>query len=464
MWVTNTGSFAWDKTTGNAGLEFPQGSGRTAVFAAGLWLGGMVGGATRVVVAEYSDEYGPGAMVGGQADNPNRPEYKVYKLNRVYPSPALRDAALADYEAGAEPHGAPDVEVQPDGSLNIPGHQMLWAVYNDADLSNHNSRAGSTPPLGVEVQQTTFGFNLLGPLGQTVFSKFRIINKGGNTITDMYLSLWSDPDLGGFTDDLVGCDVGRNLGFCYNATNNDAMYGSAPPAVGYDLLQGPNVGGLPLPMTSFNKYINGTDPQNFTMTYNYMRGLNPDGTPLINPVTSQVTTYAVSGDPVTGTGWLDTNPSDRRLAVSSGPITMAPGDMQEIVVAIIIADGASRLSSISLLRSFDDQVQAIFDGGLEVVGVSGGSRSGLDLRAWPNPGRSAEFGFVLPTAGQVRVSVHDLAGRRLSLLADGELPAGPQLLHWDGRRNDGVRAGSGVYFVRVVTPAGAAQLRFVRLE
>ena len=35
MVVTNTGSFAYDKGTGNAGLEFPKGTTKTAVFAAG---------------------------------------------------------------------------------------------------------------------------------------------------------------------------------------------------------------------------------------------------------------------------------------------------------------------------------------------------------------------------------------------------------------------------------------------
>ncbi len=51
MFVTNTGSFAWDKATGNAGLEFPRGSGKTAVFASGLWLGGLVGGQLRVALS-----------------------------------------------------------------------------------------------------------------------------------------------------------------------------------------------------------------------------------------------------------------------------------------------------------------------------------------------------------------------------------------------------------------------------
>ncbi len=372
MWVTNTGSFAWDKTTGNAGLIFPKGTTKTAVFAAGLWLGGMVNSTLRVAISEYSDEYGPGSAAGGVPDDPSKAEYKVYKLDRVYANSAARDAALADYNAGAVPHGAPVVTVLPDGSLggddpNTPeiegmiGDQMMWAVYNDLDPGNHTNRAGSTPPLGVEIQQTTFAFKRTGALGNTVFLKYKIINRSSSTIDNMFVSQWSDPDLGGFTDDLVGCDISRSLGFVYNATNNDGQYGGQPPSVGYDFFKGPIVGGAPLPMRSFNKYINGTDPNTAQKVYNYMQGLDADGNVLINPVTGQPTTFFVSGDPVTGSGWLDTNPADRRLMLSTGPFSMAPGETQEVVAAIVVGQSSNRLSSISLMKFYDDIAQSAFE-------------------------------------------------------------------------------------------------------
>ena len=136
MVVKNTGSFAYDTETGGAGLEFPKGTGKTAVFAAGLWMGALVNGGVRVSVAEYSDDFKPGAVVGGVPENPDDPALKVYKLNRVYLNAdgidaATRDAALADYNAGAVPRGAPPVTVLPDGSLSIIGDQMLWSVFND---------------------------------------------------------------------------------------------------------------------------------------------------------------------------------------------------------------------------------------------------------------------------------------------------------------------------------------------
>lgn len=397
MWVTNYGSFAWDLATGNSGLVYPRGTDRTAVFASGLWLGARVGlppGNERTVVAEYSQEYGPGTMVGGTFDDPNRPEYRVYKVVRWTGDPSdttrvnrsaedLAADPLADplvhhswseYIAGAKPYGAPTrmwdlpdpnnpgMTVQVEGP-DVLGDQMLWSVYNDADASRHTNDAGGSTPLGIEVQQSTFGFNRQGALGLTVFVRFQFINKGANQLDSMFVSLWSDPDLGGFTDDLVGCDTTLSLGYVYNANNADQIYGASPPAVGYDFFLGPtNALGDTLPLTSFNKYINGTDPSSTDETYNYMRGLMPDGSPVVDP-DGQTTVFFHAGDPVQGTGWLDSNPADRRFMMTAGPFSMAPGDTQVVVGAILIGQGNDRLSSISALKFNDTFAQDAFDRG-----------------------------------------------------------------------------------------------------
>jgi hypothetical protein len=399
MWVTNYGSFAYDILTGNAGLVYPKSTTKTAVYASGLWLGAQVGSEIRIALVDYSSEYGPGKMVGGTFDNPNRPQYRVWKVSRntgslmgdgrtledtshveragTYPEDPLVHHSWSEYMAGAAPYGAPwrlhrfpyqDVTAPADtDSVSVPGpdvigDQMLWCVYNDADVDLHNNNAGSTVPLGVEVQQTTFAFNRQGPLGNTIFVKLKFINAGGANLTNMYASLWSDPDLGGFTDDLVGVDTTLSLGYCYNATNNDQQYGSAPPAVGYDFFLGPvNGAGDTLGVVSFNKYINGTDPGSFAETFNYMQGLLPDGSILTDPTTGDPINFFHPGDPVTGRGWLDSNPADRRFLLNSGPFSMAPGDTQEVVGAIIVGQGRNRLSSVAALKFFDVFAQDAFD-------------------------------------------------------------------------------------------------------
>ena len=399
MLVSNIGSFAFDGT--NAALEYPKGSGKTAVFAGGLWLGGQINGVTKVAITAYSNEWFPGPIgPGGVPANPTDPIHRVYNLQRVYADAGQRDADLAAYTAGAVPYGADPVTVQPDGSLNILGDQQTWAVYNEADSvlkATSEEDAGHTGPLGIEVQQTIFAFNRQGALGQTIFMRFRMINKGGNQIDSMFVSVWSDPDLGEFTDDLVGCDVSRSLGYVYNATNDDAIYGTAPPAVGYDFFKGPTgYQGQELGLTSFNKYSNeaGGDPDQFVQVYNFMRGLNRDGTPVINPVTNQVTTFVVDGDPVSASGWLDASPADRRLMLSSGPFQMAPNDVQEVVVALVIGDCGERLKSINSLRFFDSIAQSAFDQNFDLApppnppAVTATAGEGSAILSWDNSSES----------------------------------------------------------------------------
>ncbi|MEE8404903.1 MAG: hypothetical protein V3S17_05895, partial [candidate division Zixibacteria bacterium] len=98
-------------------------------------------------------------------------------------------------------------------------------------------------------------------------------------------------------------------------------------------------------MTSFRKYINGTDPRTPFESYNYMRGLNSDGTPLPNG-----TRFALPGDPVTGIGDIDANPCDRRMMASFGPFDFAPNDTQQIIIKIAVGQGEDHLSSVTSLK------------------------------------------------------------------------------------------------------------------
>jgi len=402
MWVTNVGSFAWDIGTGLPGLIYPKGSDQRAVFAAGLWIGAKVGGQTRVTVGEYSQEYGPGRIVGGFPDDPSRPEYVVYKVAAYAGDPQdtahversagelaadpnldpLLHHSWSEYLTGAAPHGAPvRVHRLPDTStpdpsdlVDVPGpdvrgDQMLWAVFNDADPSLHGNDAGGTSPLGVEVQQSFHTFAATGVLGSTVFLEFKIIHKGSSVLDSAFVALWVDPDVGGFTDDLAACDTLAGRGYAYNATNTDATYGASPPAVGVDLLRGAIVAGDTLGLYAFNSFVNGTDPTTPEQSYNYMQGLEAGGTTRINPTTGGPTRYMFSGDPVAGSGWLDTSPGDKRILLSTGPFTMVPGDTQAVLLALVIGQTCDRLASVTKLRLFDDFVQRTLDAGFGGLGL-----------------------------------------------------------------------------------------------
>lgn len=332
MFVTNEGSFAYDNGTlfGKAdGLYYPRGTDLSALYAAGIWLGGVVGSDMRVSLAEYSHTYVPGPMAGGTF-LPDQPEFKVYKIFKSLKEQGFYDQPRPVGDPEAEEqwddyHNWPTADGAPvdcDGNPLIIGEQTSWCVFNDADPSAHTNSSGSAQGLGVEIQNTAYAYNLPGPLGMTVFMKYLLINKSGHGIDEMYTSFWADPDLGAANDDVAGADSTLSLGYCYNATNGDNRYGSAPPAVGFCVVQGPSIPApgdsayimghwrpdlRNLPLTSFVKFINGTDPDNARETYWYMQGLEAKnaGAPIVDPTNGFVTTYMFSGDPALGTGWLD---------------------------------------------------------------------------------------------------------------------------------------------------------------
>ncbi len=387
MFVTNHGNFGRDLggVFGNDyGTYYPyvtdsqiqNGSlDKSIVYASGLWIGAIDSATnqTRVIVAEYEDEYVPGPMVGGEA-LPDDPRFKIYKLYKD----SLAENPNDDYLNWPIADGAPwKIDTLTGDTIpDMVGDQMLWAVYNDADSAQHGNDAGKTLPLGIEVHQTTFAYKRTDPLGNVIFIRLRVFNKGANTLRDCYFSLWADPDLGGFTDDLVGCDTNLSVGFCYNGDNNDNQFGSSPPCVGYDFFQGPLIetgnatdtarmwgniyeGYVNLGMVSFNKYINGTDPDNYQETYNYMKGLNRNGSDYT--YNGIPTKYFVSGDPVLGTGDLDFVPADRRFMLSTGPVTFRPGDSTEILAAIVVGRATNRLSSIAFMKYNDKFAQDAYE-------------------------------------------------------------------------------------------------------
>src|SRR5262245_20594508 len=151
--------------------------------------------------------------------------------------------------AGAAPYGAPwrlyrldnTATAAAGDSVDVPGpdvlgDQMLWCVYNDADPALHDVYGGRTAPLGIEVRQTSFAFNRPGPLGNTVFLRYDLRNLGGNALTDLHTVMWGDIDIGFTHDDLAGCMASRSLGYMYNTSGTDGIYGAAVPALGFDLL------------------------------------------------------------------------------------------------------------------------------------------------------------------------------------------------------------------------------------
>jgi len=395
--VTNLGSLGFDVVNQDGGLFYPRESTLAVLFASGLWLGANVAGQPRLAIAEYSQEFRPGRVVSGVPENPAAPELVVWKVVRWSGSPEdtshlvrtpshpfedpLAHHSWSEYMAGAVPRGAPwklhrlPVTWTPDptDSVDVPGpdvagDQMTWCVFNDADPTAHQSDNGLTLPLGAEVQQTVFGFDDPGPLGDVAFVHWRVRNASGTTWSGLRPAYWADPDIGGspgFTDDKVGADSARTMAVAYNGDAVDGGYGTAPPALGALLLPASPTPapGDPPPFHAFAGFVNGTDPQNSGETFALLAGLSRDGTPRVDPIRDGPTRFHWGGDPLLGQGWLDPAGADKRFLAAGPPRDVAPGETYEFWVAIVIAPEPGVREAVAALRCRADVVRAAYASG-----------------------------------------------------------------------------------------------------
>jgi len=442
--IKNDGISDIDAAQANSGLIYPRGSGKAAIYISGLLWGARIDGDPQVRVggSAYRTGLKPGKIVGStgnwSAEDPDLPKNRIYRVrpdvipdngprSETYRVPDLTGYAFeennsatailaqyyTDWNEWPATDGAPYNDVDGDGSYNpavdIPGFpgadQTIWYVANDLDKDQANFLYG-TDPLGVEMQATFWAYAQQGALGNMFFRKYTLINKSDNTFKDMYVSMFSDPDVGNSVDDFAGCDTELSLGYAYNANASDPTYSPLPPpAAGFDFFQGPVVDGVAgqdlnnngiddasdfaisngkkiagkvnLPMTAYYYFARGDaavtdptqgDPQGSTQFYRFFQGkIGISGETFVDPNTGLQTTFALSGDPQTRTGWTDGQllpAGDRRIGMASGPFNMAPGDTQEVVVAEIVAGaqpGVDRLAAVGLLKFYDKQAQLAYD-------------------------------------------------------------------------------------------------------
>ena len=425
-WIKDNGESA-HTPGGDSGGIYPRGT-AAAIYLDGILVGGYQNGYLKVSGQIYTVGTERGYILNGehitQSKDPRVRLYRIRKdwktltanqvrqgaaeLNEVTPGQVtdgqiqtILDQYKKDWEEWPTEIGAPYYDLNDNGVYEpelgeTPGianaDQVVWFVITDANPSTTRDLYG-TDPIGIEIQTTLWAYNQPGAgLGQIVFKQLRLINKGDGDLLDAYISLWSDPDCGNYSDDLVGVDVDKSLMYVYNGAVDDDQYapfGLAPPAAGYDFFSGPIVespgdvaifdlkeraGYKNLPASSFGYFSAGgvySDPGPYGNVegareyYNLMRGFAPiddleNPTPWLDD-NNNPTVFPYNGDPVAGTGHLDSSPADRRMLINSGPFTLAEGDTQDIVVAVVGGLGDNNLSSITAMKSTDLIAQKLFD-------------------------------------------------------------------------------------------------------
>lgn len=526
------GFFNYDRVTifpsGYAGFIWPVSSSQrlTAIFTSGIWVGAKVNiGANqkelRLAASMYNTHYSPGNIpVNGQVPPLsvcNDSAFNGYLVNLT--DQTMVNGGMRTKNAGGRTYsfnysswsawpvalGAPYVEVngvpgyQPGWNADRPGtgvnnsrpSEMVFTVFMDYTNCTNSphleqlSLPGGSLPLGVEIQQLAYAYETPGMLN-TYYVSYKIINKSGKNWDSTYISLVNDADIGNAGDDAVGCDSTMNTAFTYNAVNNDAEYGAAPPAVGFKIIQGPmiytglnsdtsklpclnRVGYKMIKMTGHNRFVVGGndctgDPDNYLNAYNFMTGKDGCGNDLINYTTGNPTQFVYSGNACTRTGWYDSTQGDCRNLINTGPLNMASGDTQVVIYAYAIERGSSNLQSVcSLLGTLEyaDIFYRNCSGTIGIEPVTNIIPNNFSLKQnYPNPfNPETIIEFSVPKKGFVKIAVYDALGKEISIIANEELAAGEYKVNFNGSNLP-----SGIYFYKFISQDFTATKKMVVLK
>jgi hypothetical protein len=89
----------------------------------------------------------------------------------------------------------------------------------------------------------------------------------------------------------------------------------------------------------------------------------------------------------------------------------------------------------------------------------------LRLSASPNPSNpKVGLSFTLARTERLRLEIMDVRGRRLATLAQGNWPAGPYRIEWDGKDGLGRALPSGIYLARLQAGRAMAAEKLVLIR
>ncbi len=339
-WYGNRGQMFWDEI-GTAKYYVPKGSGKTSMFAGGLWLSALTSEDTLAAAMKFATtgyDFSPGPLratgaLQGTSDTAYAQNFdRIWKLTRDqinYHHWHYNDAAynmpvdIAQWPAhgntaeGYAQNLAPFVDVNSNGQYEpqlgdypeIKGDMSLYWIFNDA-LAPHGETNGGI--MGVEIHAQAYAYacdTLSGTdsvLNYTTFLDYTVYNRGLNNYSNLSSGFWTDADLGDAYDDYIGCHVGLNSAYFYNGDDIDGdgsnnTYGANPPAQFVTVLSGPEAepadgfdndndgtideNGEKLLMNRFIYFNNNAsalgDPELAIQYYNYMNGYWKDARPLV---------------------------------------------------------------------------------------------------------------------------------------------------------------------------------------
>ena len=323
----------------------------------GLWMAGIQNGIS--------------ANIGGSTS----PRINKFEFERsVADGGGLYLVTSEDISAGIKNWpsdlGAP---AHPDGSPKLYGDKMVWGLFSTSDKPNVEVQSFS----GINVGMTAFMFEG-GPLNPVLFIRYEISNESSIPVLDLHLGIggdidlwWSDPQMepcGGMDwgFDQTGYDLAKHYSYTYikpHPSDADLPSGCYGAMIGYSILDMHSEGGLSQPKLAHRLLTKGhvepffdfaeAEIQNSEQVQYALQGLSATGRAMVDPTTGATTAFAYTGDPLSGTGWLDTR-KDVRSLQSIAPFDLMPGDTRVMTVAFFTTLSASFTEGMTELKGAFD--------------------------------------------------------------------------------------------------------------
>jgi hypothetical protein len=436
--LRNSGDFWWDGSNGRYITPADGIDEVSAIFAGGLWIGGLdTNGSLKLAAVQYrtgaNGDYYPGPLKdsNGQAFEDgctnwdrfwlvNKSEIDAHfidfydgtidnKIDNIYSWPGRNNPHFESFVGFPIPINqkfAPFFDNDQDGNYNpdngdfpiIKGDQSIWWVFND-NAGIHGLT--NAMPIQIEVHAMAYAFanGDNEHLNNATFYDFELFNKGADKFRDAFIGLWVDFDLGCTDDDYIGYNEEYQMMYVYNEDDIDGLenldcgvdtYGDKIPLLGIKKIDKNSVTSHIAINRDDSAGYPPMDPQTDVEFYNNLKGFWRDGTPItyggsgFSTMSTDSTKFLFSGDPSDENGWsmctADLPFDDRRSLMTSAMPDLLPGQSTTASYAVIYADNVPHpCPSLDRLKEAAD---AVCDA---VLSSSETSISKANFTVSPNP-------------------------------------------------------------------------------
>ncbi|HYD19975.1 MAG TPA: T9SS type A sorting domain-containing protein [Flavipsychrobacter sp.] len=276
----------------------------------------------------------------------------------------------------------------------IKGQQMLWWVVNDNGLT-HDATNGA--PLKVQIEIAAYAFAQGGLIENVVYYDYTIKNKSAINYTNVRFGQLTDFDLGLYSDDYVGFDSARRMGYNYNGDNMDGTgnysYGSNIPIAGLTFVR--------VPGDQLNTYVPLGGFSHLANIY-----ISTSASYFNDALDTMISGFneCTSGNPT----------GDRNFVIGTGNFTLNAGASESVVTALVVVDPGQNTScpgvDSGLILEVADTAWGQFSWSLSASEVV--SNKNMDLRIYPNPAGDRINIDVTGLTARTDIEVYDVLGKK----------------------------------------------------